>query len=106
MQYRDAAILIVRVIAYPVLLLLGLLFYVLHWIVWPFLIVGKFVKEVFALPIRFLAQFEVCCDPIYLYLPDKAPGALVFPWVRHSHWDRHGLYPLRCLSGLRDSPGP
>jgi hypothetical protein len=45
-------------ILYPVLLVGRLLFYIVQWVLTPFIYIGYIVKETTLIPLRFLAEFE------------------------------------------------
>ncbi len=45
---------------YPALLVGRLLFYIVHWLLRPFIYIGYITKETVLIPVHFLAEFEVC----------------------------------------------
>lgn len=59
MYWLDIATSVLHIVILPVIWCLQIILYILHWLVFPFLVIGQLIKQSVLLPAQFLAQLEV-----------------------------------------------
>jgi len=84
MKGLSQATTVFSIIAYPFILLLRWLLYILYWLISPFIFMGRLTKEILMLPVRAIGHFFVHFETLIYFLAFAVAIGLISGLVIHT----------------------